>query len=365
MLVSVLMLLAQVRSAPAAPDRSFIEASKAAGQAREANKIDDAVTAYKKSVQLRPSWAEGWWYLGTLLYDADRYPEGRDAFRRFIALDAKVGQAWALLGLCEFQTKEYELSLAHLRQAKALGIERNPELTGVAMYHTAILLTRFEHYEDALQTLAELARMGKDDASVVAAMGLAALRKPLLPSDVPQADRELIDLAGNAEVLVAHRKSQDARKIFDTMVAKYPATPNVHGLYGYFLLGSDPELAVAQLNEELRLQPRSLPALITLALEYLNQNRPDAGLPLAREAVKVDFGSFAAHNVLGRLLVAKGEIEEGIKELETSRRIAPDSPQTHIALASAYAKAGRNEDAAKARAEFLRLRKMVEGEGKP
>jgi predicted Zn-dependent protease len=365
MLLSAVLFLAQLKSAPPPADKAFTDASRIATEARTANLIDDAIAAYKKAVALKPAWAEGWWYLGTLYYDADRYQEGRDAFRRLIVIDPKLAPAAALLGLCEFQTKDYEMSLAHLRQARALGIERNPELTAVAMYHTAILMTRFEHYEDAMAILAELARRGKDDSTVVTAMGLAAMRRKMLPTELPADDHDLIDMAGNAEILVAHRKSQDAAKVFEALIAKYPTTPNVHGLYAYFLLGSDPAHAVLELREELKLQPRNLPALLTLALEYLRQNDFDPGLQLAREAVKVDFTSFAAHNVLGRILVAKDELNEGIKELETARRIAPDSPQTHIALASAYAKAGRNDEAAKSRAEFLRLRKIVEGEGEP
>lgn len=361
MLFTVLLFLAQaVHPQAAGNERAFTTSVQAATAAREANRIEDALSAYRKAVQIKPAWAEGWWYLGTLYYDSDRYPEGRDAFRRLVALDPKGGQAWALLGLCEFQTKDYELALAHLRQARTLGIERNPELTTVAMYHTAILMTRFEHYEDALQILAELSRRGKDDASVATAMGLAALRRQLLPSELPEADRDLINLAGSAEILVAHRKSQEAQKIFVSLVQKYPTTPNVHSLYAYFLLGSDPASAVAELKAELALQPTNLPALVTLALEYLRQNEPNLGLPYAEEAVKAGFGSFAAHNVLGRILVAKGDTEKGIQELEVARRLAPDSPQTHIALASAYAKLGRTEDAAKERAEFLRLRALVE-----
>ena len=36
----------------------------------------------------------------------------------------------------------------------------------------------------------------------------------------------------------------------------------------------------------------------------------------------------------------------------------PDSPQTRIALASAYAKAGRAQEAARERAEFVRLDRL-------
>ena len=42
-------------------------------------------------------------------------------------------------------------------------------------------------------------------------------------------------------------------------------------------------------------------------------------------------------------------------------RLAPESPETHFALARAYAKAGRAEDAARERARFTELEQRGQG----
>ena len=73
--------------------------------------------------------------------------------------------------------------------------------------------------------------------------------------------------------------------------------------------------------------------------------------------------SYVAHSVLGRLLVETGELQPGIQELERAENLAPESPQPRIALASAYAKAGRKEDAARERREFLRLKTLYKAPG--
>jgi predicted Zn-dependent protease len=57
-------------------------------------------------------------------------------------------------------------------------------------------------------------------------------------------------------------------------------------------------------------------------------------------------------------LLELGPVERAIKELEISVRQAPDSPETHFALARAYTKAGRKAEAEKARNEFTRLDKL-------
>jgi predicted Zn-dependent protease len=99
---------------------------------------------------------------------------------------------------------------------------------------------------------------------------------------------------------------------------------------------------------------------VSIVFEYLKRSEPENALPYARSAVQYAPQSFATHASLGRALVESGDVEKGIKELEISVQMAPGSPQTRIALASAYAKVGRKEDAARERAEFLKLQKQLD-----
>src|SRR5947209_5618432 len=71
----------------AGPAGDFDRIAKEAAAAREQNRVDDALQLYKQAVKLKPGWNEGWWWLGALQYDLDRYPDARDAFKKFIALD--------------------------------------------------------------------------------------------------------------------------------------------------------------------------------------------------------------------------------------------------------------------------------------
>jgi predicted Zn-dependent protease len=75
--------------------------------------------------------------------------------------------------------------------------------------------------------------------------------------------------------------------------------------------------------------------------------------------VDADGEFFGAHAVLGKLLAGNGQVEQGIKELEIARQQAPDSPQVHFSLATAYSLAGKKAEAASERAEFARLRKLT------
>ena len=83
--------------------------------------------------------------------------------------------------------------------------------------------------------------------------------------------------------------------------------------------------------------------------------------PFAERAVKVAPKNFAARACLGRVLLegSESDLPGAIRELEMAVKLAPDSPQVHFSLASAYSKAGRKQEAARERAEFARLKKLM------
>ena len=171
----------------------------------------------------------------------------------------------------------------------------------VTRYHIALLLTRSGQFEAALEVLMKLAEQGIEGPDFVEAAGLAALRKPLLPKELPPMERELVLQVGHAVTDTGARRAAEAQKKFEDLLARHPKTPHLHYLFGSFLLTSN----------------------------------PDAGL------------------------------HELKKELELCKQKAPGSPQTRFALASAYAKAGRKGDAARERIEFLKLEQLTKKPEEP
>lgn len=354
-----LLAPADQKGAATGPD-AFERVSKEAGEARQQNRVAAATGLYRQAVKLRPSWAQGWWFLGELLYDQDQYPEARDALRRLVSIDHKAGPGFALLGLCEYETKEYARALDDINEGRRLGLGEDPQARRVVLFHAMLLLTRFQRYDSALQVLEKVLRSGDATPAVIQAAGLAGLRRPLLPEDVPAADKGLIDAAGQAVCAVAGKRPADAQKYFAELLARYPKAPNVHYLYGTFLLPGDEEAGVREFEKELELNPKQAEVLATLALEYEKRGDSAKAIAYARRAVDAAPDFFAAHGVLGRLLANAGEVEKGIHELEIARQQAPDSPQVHFSLAAAYAMAGRKADAARERAEFVRLKQLAD-----
>lgn len=345
-----------------APGESFAELQEKAAAARETNDLETAIGFYERALKISPYWMEGLWYNATLNYELDRYEAARDGFRRFVELDKKVGAAWALLGLCEFQTKEYEQALLHLQLAIDLGIGKNKQFGYVTLYHSSILLNYVGEFEAAQNMLSNMALSYADSPSIIEAVGISILRLKALPAELPPDKRDAVILAGKAGVAWAVNKFEEAGSFYSQLVARYPQMPHVHYAQGVYFLRKDPILAVKEFETELEITPDHEPALLQLAFEYLKQGDPAKALPYAQRAAELRPSSFVAHNALGRAYLDSGDIEQAIVELEKGASLAPDSPEMYFSLARAYRRAGRREDAQKARAKFLELDGVRRGE---
>ena len=151
----------------------------------------------------------------------DRYSDALDSFRHLILTQPQKGATWAMVGLCEVELRDYERALEDLEKARTLGLGENQMLSTVARYNDAILLNRFEKFEEAYQVLHQFAVEPNDDASIIEAMGLNALRMPFLPSEIPPDKRELVLMTGRAAFAMASR-TEDGDKLFRELLARYP-----------------------------------------------------------------------------------------------------------------------------------------------
>ena len=335
----------------------FEELVAKAEVARKDDLADEAIRLYRETVRLRPGYVEGWWYLGTLNYEMDRYDDGTDAFAHVAGLKPDMALAWAMWGLCEFETKNYRSALVHLERADQVGIPNQESFREVARYHLALLLTRTGRFEDAMRVMAEFSLHGRQTPDFDEAMGLAAMRKPLLPIELAPSQREMVLDVGHSMNDMAARRQSDVRQDITRLLAKYPDTPHIHFLVGTLELTNDSDKALEQWKAELKVSPDHPQALVSIAAEYLRRADYKAAQPYAEKAVEVDPQSFEAHAILGQLLSEGNlDIPRAIHELEGAASLAPRNPKVRYALASAYAKAGRKQDAEKERAEFMKLR---------
>jgi tetratricopeptide (TPR) repeat protein len=333
----------------------FEQLAAAAAHAREGSRDDAAIQMYQQALALKPDWDEGLWYLGTLLYEKDDYREAREALRRFVALDSKAGYGWALLGVCEFQLHEYTRALDHLQQSLVIGLGDNKQMAVKVYYLTAILLTRSEQFDDSMSLLFSLAASGDATPPLAEPLGLAALRMPFLPAEIPSDRREMVRMAGAAAVALKAQRYAEAERLFSELEAADPDQPGVHFLIGAYLLGARLDDGIKEMKREIEISPSHVPARIRLAEEYLKRQNMDQAIFFAQEATKLAPEDSLAHLALGEALVAKGDMAGGILHLEAARDHSPETVRIHWDLVRAYIAAGREQDATREKSEIERL----------
>ena len=336
--------------------RSFEELSRQADQARESNRLEEAVALYRKALALNPKWEDGWWYVGSIAYDKDRWSDCVPAFRRLAALKPDLAAAWTMKGLCEYRLRQIDSALDSLRQVERLEFRENTELARTARLHLALLLTKKGVYEKAIVLLTELTRMDKKTPEIIMLSGVAGLRQPWLPSEVPEPERDKVLKLGDAMAAAMEQDTNGALQKFEAVVAEYPNDANIHFRYGAFLRLNDMERGIAEIKKAIELDPSHVPALVGLAMIYLKNGEPQTAREYAERAVKASPGDFASHVALGRALLDLDDPAGSATELEKAVKLAPDSPDAHFSLASAYARLGRKADADRENASFKRLK---------
>jgi tetratricopeptide (TPR) repeat protein len=338
---------------------SFTGISKQAAEARDADRLDEAVKLYTRALALRPQWEEGWWSLGTLEYDKDHYAKAALDFAKVIALHPANGTAHAMLGLCQFELGEDEPALKNLLAAERFGVVKDDQLRKVALYHLGVLQLRAHKFGDAHETLFQVAKERVMTPELQTALGQAALL--ISPQDSPTEDgaRNVIQGAGEAEALSATKEFDRAKQIYTGLTTQFPNYPNLRFAYGRLLLEThETDEAIEEFRRELNRDPKNVNSMLEIASVRYQVNSQE-GLKYAEQAVNLAPRLPFAHYLLGLLRLDTGDAAGAVPELEIAQRAFPKQAKIYFALGNAYSRVGRKSDAARARAEFLRLDKQA------
>jgi tetratricopeptide (TPR) repeat protein len=339
---------------------SFEVLSRQAAEARDAKRLTEALALYRKALKLKPDWAEGLWEAGSIEYDQDKYKECSADFQRLATLNPDKSPTWTMAGLCEYHLREYDAALKSLLRAQQVGFQEGTELARAGQLHLALVLIKLSNFEKAIRTLISLTRNEKQTPETVVASGIAGLRKPWTPPEVPESERDKVFKLGEAMAAVMKGDTKEAIEKFDAVLRDYPKEANIHFRYGAFLMQADPDRGIQEIGKTLELEPDHIPALVGLASIYLKREQPQAAREYAEKAVKLAPGDFVTHVTLGRVLRDTDDAAGAVREFETAVRLAPASPESHFNLAAAYSKLGRKADAVREREAFRRLRKLTD-----
>ena len=344
-----------------------LEAAGEAGQAGDARRQEaklshaDLAGMYRTHIAAEPAEAGASWQQAMADYSGGRYSEAIAVLKTWVQQKPDDGTAWAVMGLSEFELKDYDNALIHLERGRRLGVGASQQASALAICRLAVLLNRSGQFDAATAALAPIHDFQPMQREIGFALGLALLRMKALPSDVDAAQRPLVEGAGQIALLLMDSKYDAAFPLFQKLIAQYPSAPWLHYAYGVALDSlSQYDEAKAQMREEAKLSPHSALPWIHLASISLRQHLPEDALAAAKTGVELEPDSADAHYVLGRAWLEKGDAQQAIPELEKAAGMAPSSPEAHFALARAFARAGMPEKAQQERETFARLNTLAE-----
>lgn len=347
-LVLVLLTISSFAAVSGPLPQSVREIAKQGEQARSNDHLVEALKLYQKGLRLDPSWSEGWWSLGSILYDQDRFPEAQAAFSRFVALSSEPAPAYAFLALCEYETGQYDQALRHFRKWAGQGWSGTPQLIDVGVFHFALLLTREGSFIPALYLLTAEVQKSYSGPSLIEALGLASLRMRNVPEDYPPEQREAVWLAGKAAYYAALHPAPfaQANEYAARLSAHYDQTPNVHYFLGTLRkFQSDYAGATKEYERELQISPKNADAMVELARLAIDDDRLEQAMSWAKQATTLEPNSSATHAVYGDAMLRSGDAEHSAGELEIAKKLAPDSASVRFQLANAYRHLHRTADA--------------------
>ncbi len=356
-LVGLVLLLLPVFARAQANPNGFDDVVQRARTARERDDVPRAIELYTQAVQLKPEWPDGWWFLGSLEYEAEAYPASRDTLTHYIAMVPEAGPAWALRGLSEFETGEYPQALKDIQRGLSLSAAQQSRDEKILRYHEALLLTRTGNFEGALQVYGPLARGNVPNPEMLVGIGLAGLRTPLLPRDLREDKKDLFAAAGHAAYLFLSGDEKSAQLEFEELFQRFPTAVNAHYFYGSLLFPSDADAAIAEFRRELGVAPSNTAAQLMVAWDALMRNDFPTARSYAEKVAAAEPSLPQARLVLGRALVETGDVKGGTEVLEEELQREPDNLEIHFALAKAYSKAGRKEDARRERLLCFQIEK--------
>lgn len=341
----------------------LVKLNHEAENAITAGHFGSAIQLIEQGLRIDPTWKEGLWRAGLILYQRDRYAGASNYLRRLARVDPKNGAAWALKGMSEFQLHQFRAAIADIERAHRLGIPVELGFAETAMQDRIIAYIELGDFGTAVDQLNELVRNASNEDTaereqIITLFGYASLQQSTLRSLTPDQTAGLRDL-GEARYASAKNDPTRAKTILEALIQKYPSQPMLHYTYGSLLISwSDYAAAEAQFRAELAIDPSSFATRIALAYLGIETRKTDQALPYALEAAKMRPNSFHAHFYLGRLFIAAGQLAPACHELETARDLSPSNTEVRYILATQYRRMGRTDEAHRELKKFESLKKL-------
>ena len=356
------------RSAPAAPQApatrsaptNLADLDRRAAAAMAASDYAQAVALLEQIVKIQPNSAESYASLGLAYYSSARYDKAAESFRKSVALNPRLPHTKAFLGMSEAENGRFQESLPLLE--KAFAADPDKEIRRMVGLHLEQAHMGLEQPLRAAEVVQTLLRDYPDDPDVL------YVASRLFYQLSSRSVAHLVDVAPNsfrvrqlmAELLEASKQYAVAADQYRKAIKLDPTAPGLHYRLGRMLILSSNDPAVWEearqaFQEELKIDPTYARCYVEIAEIERKQGRLDEAEKLFSRGLSISADLPEAHVGLGRIMVAQDRLTDALAHFQEAVRQAPTSDVAQFELSQLYARLGRTQEAAAARALYEKL----------
>ncbi len=314
------------------------------------------------ALEIDPSLSEVRANLGLAYYAGRQYSKAVTEFRQALGRDPSLQTAKSFLPLSLAATGNCAEALPGLRQEFASDPDfKLRRVLGLSLEKCSLAAGK---ESEADQTVQKLLTDYPEDPDVLYVAGqlygrLSSELNLKLMRVAPNSPRSF-QVMGSAAAADGNWKA--AIDAYRQALKLEPTLQGIHLQIAILLLTHSPDpnawhQSLAELNEELKLDPTSAEAYYEVGEVHRKHDQLEQALPAFRRALQLDPAAVPARLSLAKALRALGRKQEALEALEPARINAPDDPDVHFVLAQIYRDMGRGAEAQRETAAFERLRK--------
>ncbi|MEO7414828.1 MAG: tetratricopeptide repeat protein [Opitutaceae bacterium] len=297
--------------------------------AAEFGRLEEALPAERRAVQLAPAYLPARLRLGDILLKSNQTAPAAEAYAA--ALQREPGNPYALLGLakCALARGDWAAAREHLRE----NVKLHPDFVGAL----SLLVTVSEHFQDEREAASLRAAIGRREFNDLNDPWVESLADDCFDPYRLSVAAALAKFAGD---------NVAARRWLERAVELAPTAGAYRRQLGKLLFQSRELLpARQQLEKAVALAPADSDAWILL-VEILTAGKD---VPAAQRALAAGLAacpqSPALHHLSGQKLSAQGRNGEAITEFQTAKTLRPNEANAYVDLALVYLRLERIEEA--------------------
>ncbi len=290
-------------------------------------KVDEAITQYQESLEIKPDCAKVCFNLGGALVQKGRVDEAMVYFQKALQINPDSADACYNLGMALLQKGDVDKAMVYFQKA----LQINPDYAdaginlGNALFQKGSLDEAIIHYQKALQ-------IKPDSVDACYNLGMALLQKGKVDEAIARFQKALqlkpdyadagINL-GNA--LFQKGKVDEAIVHYRRVLQINPDSVAAHNNLGNALLqkGGGDE-AMIHFQKVLQIKPDSAEACYNLGMALLQKGRVDEAMVYFKKALRIKPDDAEACFNLGNALLQKGRTDEAISHYQQALQINPD-----------------------------------------